>query len=301
MPFDSLYNEQRKSTALITFYEDFIESSDSINFINLNLKTAIINKNWDLANKVIYKIITENHIDNYSILKDPLVFDALLKRKELVQNASALLSYFYFEDSFVIKFLSKWIINMDQLTNDAKKNLLQLYAKRSKRLVEIWDLPSKSFSNIIHPNRIQNLEELKLASDLSLNLNLTFINYFGQINDSKNTNKFFHLIKNYFEEKASSKTDEKDLVLFFNSWSRYDLTKSYLLPKFGKDELDEDLTFILLKTIVFYPQSYYNFIFPIHEQALSLNKQKWCSYINSNFQIMRDEKVKDLYCSTCLN
>ena len=134
-----------------------------------------------------------------------------------------------------------------------------------------------------------------------LNINLTFIRYFGQINDGINISKAFDFIVEYFKPKVLKIEDEIDLVLFFNQWSRYDLTNEYLLDKFDDGKLNEEAVFILLKTLNFYTiddddiSSYEE----VYLKALELNQNKWCTWVNQEFQILRNQKIKNLFCNRC--
>lgn len=298
IPWDSLLHAQRKSNAIIMHYISAIDTNKTTELITLNLKTAIINKDFQLANKALCIIFNNPSLSN--IILDELIFEGLLEHKELVQNASPILMNFRgFSQLQPTRFLSKWVLRIDELDNDAKQNLLQLYAVVNNDLVKNWDLPSQSLANVIHPKRIKDVYNISLKTDLALNLHITFINYFGQINDSNGTNESFNYISNHFKSKIHTPKDELDLVLFYNYWSRYDLTLSNLYPKLYKNEITEEALFILLETSIFYPQLGNDDIIDIHKKALKTNKDRWCLYVDNQFQILRDTEVKKLFCESC--
>lgn len=154
---------------------------------------------------------------------------------------------------------------------------------------------------MIHPSRIIGMVEgAKFRDEVMLNMHLTFINYYGQINDSKNIRKSFDFISSQFKNVNLSLKEEIDLVLFFNHWSRYDLTISRLTPLFKKNALNEKAIFILAQTLSFYHnQSNQNLLDEVMAKALAINKTKWCKWINSEFQQLRNPKLKELYCKSC--
>jgi hypothetical protein len=197
------------------------------------------------------------------------------------------------------KFISNWILRLNELDTSTKKNLLQLYAIVNNKLVQVWDLPSQRLANVIHPKRIKDVYDISLDTDLTLNLHITFINYFGQINDSEGISESFDYIDEHFKKTISSAQDEIDLVLFYNYWSRYDLTLRLLFLKFYKNELEENALFILLKTAVFYPKLNSVDILKIHKKAFEINQSRWCNYVDYQFQILRDPNVKKIFCEKC--
>ncbi|MEM8907205.1 MAG: hypothetical protein AAGD05_05100, partial [Bacteroidota bacterium] len=113
----------------------------------------------------------------------------------------------------------------------------------------------------------------------------------------------FDFITDYFNARALNIEDEIDLVLFFNNWSRYDLTNKYLLSKFDEGHLNEEAVYILLKTLNFYTKdnediSDYE---EVYQKAFEQNKERWCNWVDKEFQILRNKKIKAIFCQKCIN
>jgi hypothetical protein len=69
--------------------------------------------------------------------------------------------------------------------------------------------------------------------------------------------------------------------------------------KFNNDELNEDGVFTFVQTVAFYLNDQIDDYEMIHEKALELNKSRWCNWLSNDYQIMRDHKVKRMYCDYC--
>jgi len=301
LPWDSLLFNQRKSTATINYKGVISDTSDQRKMLEMNLRTAIFTRNFDLANKALFELYHSDTVSSELFFEES-VFKEILQQAELTQNVAAVLSKNYSANlNKTAEFLFKWLKSEDTLTSEAQYNLLHLYTLLSRELMNSWDLPAKRLSNVIHPVLIQNWVNENIDSELMLNLNLTFIRYFGQINDGPNISKSFNFIAEYFQKRSLNIEDEIDLVLFFNRWSRYDLTNENLLAKFDDEELNEDALFILLKTLNFYTEkdddiSLYD---SVYLEALERNQSRWCKWVDQEFQLLRNQEIKDLFCSKC--
>lgn len=298
LAWDSLLYKQRQSTATLNYYGKVEDKKQFVEVAKLNLRTAIATKNHDLANKTLYKMFESKSKWPELIFEDQ-IFNAIMSEPKLVQNAAAFMTKTYgrhHEKS--IQFLDKWISNHEKLSEEAKYNLYILYALINYKLLDNWDVPSKSLSHVIHPVRIQASIYSPPSNQLMLNLHLTFINYYGQINDGQKISESFNYISNYFKSKVLSPQDEIDLVMFYNNWSMYHLTTEYLYPKFSKNKLNEESLFILMETIN-YSEEFPDIFDQVYLKAYETNKRRWCNYIDDNFQILRLDKVKNIYCSQC--
>ena len=300
LPWDSLLFSQRKSIATINYLGELSDTASAFDIGELNLRTALAIEDYDLANKALFELY-QSPWENPALFFDGFVFEALRNKPEIVQNSAALLSKIYSYDLHkTAQFISDWIPRSSEISNAALNNILHLYTLMGIELLRIWDLPSERLSNVIHPNRVNGFMNSNILPELVLNLHLTFIQYYGQINDGPGISKSFDYITEYFKENSLSEEDEVDLCLFFNSWSRYDLTNNFLLPRFKKNKINEDGVFVLAQTMNFYADTDDNEVFrKIHIKAAKLNKERWCRWINRDFQILRDAKIKQLYCDTC--
>lgn len=296
-------NLQRRSKAII--YLNGKWKKEDPNFLNYNLIDAILNENYDLANKVLAEMyLTEN---SNLFLYEEFVVDELFNKPELVQNVSALLlkNVNFFTLDNIVFFVRNWLSKPELLSEAAQKNLLNLYTITTRRLLSNWDTNAENFSKVMHPEKVEPLFESYKNEDkvnpLFLNYHMAVISYYGQINNSSKIGESFHFITDYFKSQSQSIEDDTDLSLFFNSWSMYHMTVDKLYGRYEYEELDEASAFVLLKTFV--PNSTKDqskILVDLHKLAIKFNKKRWCKWIDIDFQNLRNEGVKNLFCNTCI-
>ncbi|MEL6863706.1 MAG: CAP domain-containing protein [Bacteroidota bacterium] len=300
LSWDSLLYIQRQAKAIIHYSGTVSEAASQADLITLNLRTAIAERDYALANAALAKMYQSN-ILLPKLLFEATVFQAIKSQPELSQNAAALFSKMYKADlHHVTEFLYACMTRKEKPSNDAIHNLLHLQTLVSDWLINTWDVPSQRLSNVIHPSIVQGLVGEDLEDELALNLHLTFIRYFGQINDGINISKSFNFIVDYFKPRTLNIEDEIDLALFFNWCSMYQMTNDYLLAKFADEKLNEDAIFLLLKTLNFYnDKGDIDAYEEVYLKALELNQERWCNWVNLEFQILRNTTIKTLFCEKC--
>ncbi|MNJ86166.1 Cysteine-rich secretory protein family protein [compost metagenome] len=299
IPWQKLFAQQRRSCATINFEADLPLNTPENVLAETNLRTALINKDWNLANKAMGILYKQGKIPGF-VFEIPF-YDILKATPELTQNTAALFTLLPDPNRQEVNlFLMACLNRTSTLTNDARENLLILYAMISCEKLKVWDLPAKQLAKIIEPMKIVAMTHNHIFSpEATVNMHLTFINYFGQINDSKNISKSFDYIATYFGKKVLSVEDNLRLVKFFNNWSRYDLTIDRLKPLFKEKKLNKAGIFILAKTCLFYKKgSDPNFTLETLKAA-SVHKKEWCAWLKEDFQLLRDREIRDLYCKTC--
>ncbi|MDX2362047.1 MAG: CAP domain-containing protein [Crocinitomicaceae bacterium] len=300
LPWEGLLFDQRRSTAIIHYEGTYPEDAPREDLLSMNIRTAIATNNMSLANKAMFELYQLDPKLS-KVLFEEYIFDALKRHPELVQNSAALLSHTLESNvDLAAVFVYTWMLRTDELNDDARANLLHLYSMISDFLIDRWDVSAQRLSNVIHPHKINAITPSNLSSELMLNLHLTYIQYFGQINDSPNIHKSFEFIADYFSDHALSIDDQIDLSLFFNSWSMYHMTEEFLLPKFNAGNLNEEATFLLARTINRMKTAANDEeIVKIHTELARMNKKAWCSWLNDEFQLLRDHKIKRIYCAEC--
>jgi hypothetical protein len=300
LPWDSLLHSQRRATAIINYQGSINDSSSNSSIGELNLRTGIVLNAPKLVNKALYSMY-ESSDYNPLILFEPQVVEFINSNPETVSNYSALLSFHYVIDPYSItSFIHSWLGRIEQIDSDARSNLLHLYTLVGTHLLDNWDVSSERLSNVIHPLKVEKLSPKEMKEELVLNLHLTFIDYFGQINDSPNISKSFYFIADYFKTRSLQPEDDVDLALFFNNWSMYNMAAQHLLSRFDEDQLNEDGLFLLAQTMNFTndndgSEKYIE----VHKKALESNQERWCNWINVDFQVKRNFKIKRFYCESC--
>ena len=298
IPWKQLFTEQRRSSATINYSAQLPPTASPIDLARLNLRTALINSQWDLANKCLAEFYQKKEFPEF-ILDNPY-FEIIKGQPELVQNIAAI----YIQNGIYdlvseTQFLFAALQLGEKLSKEAKENLAILYCKLSYDLLGVWDLPAQQLSNVIKPKEVLRvIQDVEFRPEVMANVHLTFIDYYGQINDSKRISSSFDFIADYYSKRTMNLKDEIQLCLFFNRWSKYDLTLTHLLPKFKEKKLNPEGIFLLAKTMVFYPESDPGLTNEVL-RAASVNKTEWCKWLREEFQLLRDEETKKLFCKTC--
>ncbi len=299
VPWQKVFSQQRRSCATINFEADLPGNTSEKVKAETNLRTALINKDWNLANKAMAVLYRNGTVPDF-MFEIPF-YDILKNTPELTQNVAALFTLLGESDMQEVNlFLMACLKRTSSLSQDARENLLILYSLISFEKLKIWDLPAQQLSRIIEPKKVLAMTQNRTFSpEATVNMHLTFINYFGQINDSKNISKSFDYIAAYFDKKVLTLRDNLDLVKFFNNWSMYQLTIDRLKPLFQEKKLDKEGLFILAKASALYRKgSDAAFMYELMK-ALSIHKKEFCAWLTNSFQLMRDEEVKKMYCKTC--
>lgn len=300
LPWDSLLLAQRRATAIINYQGEYIDSTSIETLGEFNLRTAIVMNKPKLVNKALYEMYHSDNVNPYSVFK-PHIRTYIENHPSTISNYAALLSKFYRFDPYeVSSFIHNCLVRAEDLPLNARYNILHLYTLIGSYFIDNWDISAERLSNVIHPRKIEQLGSEKIDDQLTLNLHLTFIDYFGQINDGPNISRSFNFIAEYFKTRSLSQKDDVDLALFFNSWSMYSMTLSHLKSRLQENNLSEDGLFVLAQTMNFtnYGDESGEYI-AIHKKALESNPERWCKWIDIDFQVKRNHKIKRFYCETC--
>lgn len=300
LPWDSLLFEQRKSIAIVNYLGVYNDSTALETLGEFNLRTGVATDNASLVNKALYEMYQLLDF-NPTILFEPQIIEFIKKNPKTVGNYAALLSYFYYYDPYLVTdFIHSELNNVENLDDKARTNLLHLYTLVGIYLLDNWDVSSERLSNVIHPLKIEKFSSKNDPIELVLNLQLTFIQYFGQVNDGPNISKSFNFIANHFKNNSLKQEDDVDLALFFNNWSMYKMTLDFLTSRYKTSGLNEDGLFILAQTMNFSDFNNQSEIYlSVLKKALESNQVRWCAWLNNDFQINRNYEIKKLYCEYC--
>lgn len=299
--WDSLLYAQRNSTAIIVFKNEYDSlTKDSSSIFESNLIYAILKNDSLSVNEIFYRMY--NSSLEFPQIYSKLIFNYILKNRFVLQNASAVLSQNRRGHLYdIASFLFKWVEEGD-LNQEEKNNLLDLHTLFTAQLLSDWDVGNYRLSKVIPPNIVKDLLINNVTpSELVINSQLTFIEYYSQLNDGQGLNQSFAFIDSYFTERISNQKDIEDLSLFYNSWSMYPKTIEKLYEQYKKDKITETGLFILMRTMSFYKYNSIseNDFYKIYEKAIELNPERWCNIINTDFHLLRDDKIKNWYCKTC--
>lgn len=300
LPWDSLLQAQRRATVAIDYSGEFKEDGTDGSLGAFNLRTAMASGNSLLANKALFEIYHSSHFDP-SILFEPQLLEFVKAQPTLIANYAAVLALHYSEDPYqVTNFIHSCLYQADKLDDRARFNLNHLYTLIGTALLDNWDVSAQRLSNVIHPKKMALLSPRIGTPELTLNLKLTFIQYFGQVNDAANISTVFDYITDHFKKNRLQPKDDVDLALFFNNWSMYQLTLDHLLPQYKSGSLTDDGLFVLAQTMNYagYAADTDTYV-AILEKAFERNPTRWCNWVSSDFQIKRNHMIKRLYCERC--
>jgi hypothetical protein len=293
---------QRQSKAIIYLKGNW--SIHDANHLNYNLTDALLNKDYNSANRVLADMYLQEFSNLF--LNEEFILDKLFDKPELVQNVAALLlkNINFYAINNIVFYVRNWLSKPEMLSEAAQKNLLNLYTITARRLLNNWDSSTEDFAKVMHPEKVEPLFENYKNQDkvnpLFLNYHMASIEYFGQINYSPKIGESFEFITDYFRNQSKSIEDDTNLSLFFNNWSMYHMTIESLSNRFDYDELDEASTFVLVKTLTAYQSDFaLESFLDIHKLAIKYNKKRWCDWVDEDFQNLRREGVKNLFCKTC--
>jgi len=299
--WDSLLNAQRISTLIfhIRGIRDSVTQRES--FLNMNVRTALLQGNTRQANQAILKMYRENMPT--SLLMEPGILDRLMTDTALVQNAAALFTnHFNPKDIRVIAFVRNWLRDPTMLSESSKRNLIHLYNLSTYTLLtEEWDIKTTLYLNLLNPKKLDEFFSTRtLNSVFDLNYYLTRLSYHELSGDYVEIEPCFRKIEAYFESQKLSIEEETKIALFFNLWSQPDLTIDLLESRMDNADFSADAAFLLAQTIIGNSEGRtQELIEKAVAKAYELNPEKWCEWVNFDFQIYRDSELKRLYCSSC--
>lgn len=300
--FKYQFGQQRKSKAII--YEKGTWNVSNKNHATYNLIDALLHENSNLANAALIALYNQKNAGY--ILEQDFILDRLIHKKELVQNTAALIikNIQFYQTDLIIYYINYWLKRANELSKNAKKNLLNLYTITTRQLLMLWDIDNERLAKVLHPEKVKTLfEEMEQAeknNTLYLNYHMAIIEYFSQINDYQKISTSFDYISNYFKKQSLKIEDDIKLALFFNQWSSFNLTLELLAKPYLNDQLNEDALFIYAQTLMVsngYSKEYLRDT--VVEEALKKNKTRWCEWIKKDFQNLRYPFIKNAYCNYC--
>lgn len=302
--WQSYLDEQRTSSIVINYYgelkKDNLEESEyTTQLINLNLRTAIFEKDYDKVNQTLEAIYTQ---DYGGVLFENLVFNELKTNEQLVQNASATLLKHHRDNYFkTVVFLKNWLAKFDQLNQETQFNLLVLYCDINAELLQNWDISTTKLSNVNKPNTLQNqFSGFEINSKLQANYNYISLYYSSHINDYENVNHYFNKVYHRFLENVKTSQDRLNLALFLNYWSTYKYAFGLLKSQLNDSSFSKEEALLLAQlTSLFIDEIPENNLKPILTKAYQINGKEWCNWQKNNFNIMRNEFIKNEFCKKC--
>lgn len=298
----SLLAEQRVSTIIFHIKGTRDSISQRQDFLQMNIRTALLNGNLEQANHALFKMYHEGL--QTSLLLEKGIIDRLLIETSLVQNASSLLSlHFNPKDIRIIGFVRNWLRQPEGLSSKTIENLVHLYNLSTFQLIEEnWDISNQTYINILDPKRLDYLfKSSSIQSTLEFNFYLTKLNYCDLSSDVEEVVRSFDLLKKYLMETKINDEELLKICLFFNNWNQYQSTIEILSTKLDDTDFNPDLALLLAKTAVSVDNDNNDSqTLKIIKRVQELNKSAWCDWMSFDFQLMRNDTMKSFFCEECM-
>jgi hypothetical protein len=300
--WDSLFHTQRKSNATI-YYEGQFDRKNGSNFLTMNLRTALIEKNIPLARKALDSLYKANI--NCGYLFEENTITTLFNFPELVANTCAVLSLTKnYKSETLIRYVRYWLLNSQNLDALAKQNLIYLYSITSDQLLDKWDVESSKFVKVLHPSRADKVIstiEAVCPSVILLDYNIGTIEFYSQLNEYSAIQKKFEYIEEYFRTKKSTMKELEQLALFYNHWGCFDMTLNVLYKQIDNPEFSKVCALVLAQTAAAtgYGKSTKVNYMKIMKKAQEKNPQLFCMWVSEAFNVLSHKELKTFYCEKC--
>lgn len=308
--YDSLLFEQRRSIARVHIAGEVSNINDPYN-LSISWQKALDNKNIELAAMLLKKAVDMEEPTIIS-LYDRRIDSTYYENKTFAINALAL------KIKTRARRLSSTFNNAAMLDLDIKSKENSFYAINWANLYyhdlytisrQYYNNPEKDTPPVSPENVFQVIDlidnnhfsDSTYLDRIKLNHSLSSIHYYAWINNYSLVDKYFNQIFDYFYRANLSIEEATDLALYANHFYNYDKSVRMLDFYYDQDLLDERSSFVLAQTATLIQKELNEEdLIGYMNKAISFNKKRWCNWLNSNFQVRRNEKVKDIYCKTCL-
>ena len=160
----------------------------------------------------------------------------------------------------------------------------------------------------ITPNELKNLlnhidsSEIKPEdfARIQINILLSGIHYYVAHNQWSATESYFNEIAELVKLNFFSAEEAKELALFCNTFHKFDIAVEILHPFSEANLLSEDGYFVLAQTATLIRQKLDQDVYHGYMQkAKNANHSRYCKWLDSSFQVQRDEYIKNDFCREC--
>ncbi len=298
---DSLLFEQRK-THVYAVIDTLVKVEDyqSFKFARYYDSTILINKlPWN-------KILREDYILINNPIETDLV-DTLISFKKLRTNLLGAASIDGSYENLDSALVEKLVQNIDT------KNAIQVF-NYAQFLTHYWffnfarNYETNKIANTITPEQLRALVDqidttLFRPTDLvrlKLNILLSGIHYNAAHNQWKLVETYFKTIADLVKLEDFSPQEAMELALFCNHFHKFDESVQILDQFHENKSLSEDGYFVLAKTSSLIRLKLKNEVYWAYmNSAKRANQRRYCKWLDSSFQIQRDEHIKKDFCKEC--
>jgi hypothetical protein len=302
--FDGLLDAQRISMLSASLDTSIVVTSPKI----LANAAAFYDEhfNWDVFSK--QELLEFCRFNPYFSL-DEATFEQVLKERSLKTNLLGTLAtnevMLYSIDSLkVMTQLSK----IDKSNNKQVFNFAAFMAKywyhhfsNGYGLVGVADpiSPEQLFELIKPLQKDKSIPSNELEK-LEFNIYLSGILYYTAHNNWPQKERYFDEIVTSVRKQEFKVKQAEELALFFNFFHKFPQTITLLSTYFDRGELSQNGIFLQAETAVLVNHNIEESDYLRYMQAAkTASHERYCRWLNTNFQIQRNERIKQDFCKSC--
>jgi uncharacterized protein YkwD len=299
--FDSLLYEQRK-TKITAYFDTLIKVNSYESFLiaeHYDTNLVFGDLNW---NGILYHEYIANKRGIHSLL-----FDSLYQHDELKTNLLGAGAIKYRNGQFDSTHVEQFLMEVDESNSKQLFNyahfLTTYWFSRYSRSSEI-----RGTAVTISPQKLrEKLENIDTAiishydlDRLLINNYLAGIHYYVTQGDWTFVNDYFEAIAAMVKADRFDANEAVGLALFCNHFHKFQQSIEILKPFYERDELDENGLFILARTATLWRSNLdLEFYHAVMKSAKEKNALRYCNWLDNEFQIQRDEYIKNDFCNSC--
>ena len=286
-----------------------VNKSNDLFDISLSYHNKLQKKQMEQANSVISKALKT--FDIHSGFPFDIFYSDSIKRRK--NNLSV-----YNNQLAILMNVNWFMINKKESINIKKfifknKDYIPLkfnyychlikYMHRTENVLLSPDILLKNIKSL-REDKNWILYEKQLTEEnynrLIINYHLAALKYHRRIRKYDKIDTSLEVIKEYFNKANMTVEESTKMALFFNEYYRFDWSIEILRPYLKGNNLNEEAIFTFVQTASLLRNEFSEEDYLIYmTKAKNTNKTRFCSWINTDFQLMRYKNIKRIYCEYC--
>lgn len=293
-----------------TTYFDEVKTSDDLQFLIKRFARLVAKSKIDSALLVQYELI-HNFLERKISIRDITDVEIPLTKENLPLLSNQLAVELFFQKS--IRTDEAYVEKMKQLSQlgvdylPMKFNFMgfaarHLYATRDT-IVDPVDLEFDIQSLSDEEQYLMTyLDAEETINRLLVNFHLGAIEYYEEQKQYSMRGESLEFIRDYFIDQGMTELETIQLALYFNQHGRSNWALDLLYPYLERGNYLENTLFIYVQTMAhkidLAEENRQRFI-KYGKIAAQRNPNRFCIWFNQEFQMLRWNEVKQLYCQTC--
>ncbi|MFK7774234.1 MAG: CAP domain-containing protein [Saprospiraceae bacterium] len=305
-----VFDEEIESETYSTAYFDDATTSDDFQFLIKYFKQLVAMNKTDSALLVQYDLI-QHFLEKKISIQDITDVEIPLEKENLPLLSNQLAVELFFRKRMrTDKPFVKKVKQMAQLGENYLPMKFNFYGFATRYLylaldtiVDPIDLEF-DIQYLLEDDNYQAtyLDAKKTVDRLLVNFHLGVVEYYEEKRAYELIGESLEFIKDYFIDEGLTELETIRLALYFNRHGRTNWTLELLFPYLEKGNYLENTLFIYVQTIAhkigLEKLNKIRFI-KYGKIAAERNSDRFCKWFNKEFQMLRYNEVKQLYCKTC--